>query len=84
MSAFLPAGLKDAKDVIFKKVDAKPPSLDLLVAYRRNTESEVVRSFLTIVDEVVSGTKTPTGHKSQKLDHRAIMLRYWTGMTEEP
>ena len=55
--AFLPAGLKDAKGVIFKKVDAKPPSLELLVAYRRNSESEVVRSFLAVVDEVVSGKR---------------------------
>ena len=69
--AFLPAGLTDAtQDVIFKKVAATPPSLDLLLAYRRNLESEVVRSFLAIVDEVV-----PRKRKRQRPTNVRLGLR---------
>ena len=52
--ALLPSSMESLRqDVIFKKVNAKTPSLELLVAYRRDSESEVLGSFLGVVREVV-------------------------------
>lgn len=53
--ALLPASLEAVKkDIVFKEVQVKTPSLDLLVAYRRDSQSEVLRSFLTVVREIVA------------------------------
>ena len=41
-------------EVIFKEAPAKAPGLELLVAYRRDSQSEVLRSFLAVVREVVA------------------------------
>jgi hypothetical protein len=40
--------------VTFKEAPAKAPGLELLVAYRRDSQSEVLRSFLAVVREVVT------------------------------
>jgi DNA-binding transcriptional LysR family regulator len=53
--SLLPASLKGATtEVIFKEAPAKAPGLELLVAYRRDSQSEVLRSFLAVVREVVT------------------------------
>ncbi len=53
--ALLPAPLDNLRrDVVFKEVNVKTPSLELLVAYRRDSQSEVLRSFLSVVREVVA------------------------------
>jgi DNA-binding transcriptional LysR family regulator len=53
--AFLPAALKGlTRDVIFRDVQAKLPGLELFVAYRRDSQSEVLRSFLAVVRETVA------------------------------
>jgi DNA-binding transcriptional LysR family regulator len=53
--ALLPSSLEGVRqNVIFKRVQAKTPSLELLVAYRRDSESEVLHSFLGVVREIVA------------------------------
>lgn len=53
--ALLPSSLEGVrKDILFKEVEVKTPNLDLLVAYRRDSQSEVLRSFLTVVREIVA------------------------------
>jgi DNA-binding transcriptional LysR family regulator len=53
--ALLPASMESSRrEVVFKEVNAKTPSLELLVAYRRDYESEVLRSFLAVVREIVA------------------------------
>jgi DNA-binding transcriptional LysR family regulator len=53
--ALLPSSLEAVRrDIVFKEVQVKTPSLDLLVAYRRDSQSEVLRSFLAVVREVVA------------------------------
>jgi DNA-binding transcriptional LysR family regulator len=53
--ALLPASMENPKrEVVFKEVNARTPSLELLVAYRRDSESEVLRSFLAVVREIVA------------------------------
>jgi DNA-binding transcriptional LysR family regulator len=52
--SLLPASLKGVTEVIFKEAPAKAPGLELLVAYRRDSQSEVLRSFLAVVREVVA------------------------------
>lgn len=64
--SLLPSSLHDlGRDIVFRKVPAPTPRLDLLLAYRRDTQSEVLRSFLAIAREVVARRKpsmrmTPT------------------------
>ena len=53
--AFLPSALKGlTRDVIFRQVQAKLPGLELFVAYRRDSQSEVLGSFLAVVRETVA------------------------------
>ena len=53
--AFLPSALKGlTRDVIFRQVQAKLPGIELFVAYRRDSQSEVLRSFLAVVRETVA------------------------------
>jgi DNA-binding transcriptional LysR family regulator len=53
--AFLPSALKGlTRDVIFREVQATLPCLELFVAYRRDSQSEVLRSFLAVVRETAA------------------------------
>lgn len=53
--ALLPSSLEGVRrDVLFREVQVKTPSLELLVAYRRDSQSEVLRSFLAVVREIVA------------------------------
>ena len=53
--AFLPSALKGlTRDVIFRQVQAKLPGIELFVAYRRDSQSEVLRSFLSVVRETIA------------------------------
>lgn len=53
--ALLPSSLEGVrKDIVFKEVQVKTPSLDLVVAYRRDSQSEVLRSFLAVIREIVA------------------------------
>ena len=54
--AFLPPALKGGltRDVIFRQVQAKLPDIELFVAYRRDSQSEVLRSFLAVVRKTVA------------------------------
>ena len=53
--ALLPSSLEGVrKDILFKEVEVQTPSLELVVAYRRDFQSEVLRSFLAVVREIVA------------------------------